>query len=245
MNIAFIGFGKVAYTLSRLIKSSDINFLTSTEKRSKDTIDLINKSNIEVYDSFREALENAEIIISTVTPSKAVKVADMYGPYCNGIYLDLNNISPDTSEKISNVVDNFVDGAIIGKIDSKNPTLFLSGENAHKLLFLNDFLNVNIISDNIGDASKLKLLRSTYTKSLSVLLIETYDLAKKLDLEDEFFDTLSITDGDDFKDKSLSRINNTLKSSKRKAEELEEILNYFNSDELDMVNVALNKLKQF
>ena len=245
MNIAFIGFGKVAYTLSRLIKSSDINFLTSTEKRSKDTIDLINKSNIEVYDSFREALENAEIIISAVTPSKAVKVADMYGPYCNGIYLDLNNISPDTSEKISNVVDNFVDGAIIGKIDSKNPTLFLSGENAHKLLFLNDFLNVNIISDNIGDASKLKLLRSTYTKSLSVLLIETYDLAKKLDLEDEFFDTLSITDGDDFKDKSLSRINNTLKSSKRKAEELEEILNYFNSDELDMVNVALNKLKQF
>ena len=245
MNIAFIGFGKVAYTLSRLIKSSDINFLTSTEKRSKDTIDLINKSNIEVYDSFRGALENAEIIISAVTPSKAVKVADMYGPYCNGIYLDLNNISPDTSEKISNVVDNFVDGAIIGKIDSKNPTLFLSGENAHKLLFLNDFLNVNIISDNIGDASKLKLLRSTYTKSLSVLLIETYDLAKKLDLEDEFFDTLSITDGDDFKDKSLSRINNTLKSSKRKAEELEEILNYFNSDELDMVNAALNKLKQF
>jgi len=243
MNIAFIGFGKVAYTLSRLIKSPDINFLTSTEKRSNDTIDLINKSNIEVYDSFREALENAEIIISAVTPSKAVKVADMYGPYCNGIYLDLNNISPDTSEKISNVVDNFVDGAIIGKIDSKNPTLFLSGENAHKLLFLNDFLNVNIISDNMGDASKLKLLRSTYTKSLSVLLIETYDLAKKLDLEDEFFDTLSITDGDDFKDKSLSRINNTLKSSKRKAEELEEILNYFNSDELDMVNAALNKLK--
>ena len=245
MNIAFIGFGKVAYTLSRLIKSPDINFLTSTEKRSNDTIDLINKSNIEVYDSFREALENAEIIISAVTPSKAVKVADMYGPYCNGIYLDLNNISPDTSEKISNVVDNFVDGAIIGKINSKNPTLFLSGENAHKLLFLNDFLNVNIISDNMGDASKLKLLRSTYTKSLSVLLIETYDLAKKLDLEDEFFDTLSITDGDDFKDKSLSRINNTLKSSKRKAEELEEILNYFNSDELDMVNAALNKLKQF
>ncbi len=245
MNIAFIGFGKVAYTLSRLIKSPDINFLTSTEKRSNDTIDLINKSNIEVYDSFREALENSEIIISAVTPSKAVEVADMYGPYCNGIYLDLNNISPDTSEKINNIVDNFVDGAIIGKIDSKTPTLFLSGENAHKLLFLNDFLNVNIISDNIGDASKLKLLRSTYTKSLSVLLIETYDLAKKLDLEDEFFDTLSITDGDDFKDKSLSRINNTLKSSKRKAEELEEILNYFNSDELDMVNAALNKLKQF
>ena len=245
MNIAFIGFGKVAYTLSGLIKSPDIHFLTSTENRSKFTVDLINKVNIEVFDSFGEALKDADVIISAVTPSKAVEVADMYNSSCNGIYLDLNNISPNTTKQIDNLVDNFVDGAIIGKIDSKTPTLFLAGENADKLLFLNDFLNVKIVSNKIGDVSKLKLLRSTYTKSLSVLLIETYDLAKNLNLEDEFFDTLSITEGDDFKDKSLSRINNTLKSSKRKAEELEEILNYFNDDELEMVKTAMDKLKQF
>lgn len=245
MNIAFIGFGKVSYTLSKLIKSPDIDFITSGENRSGDTIELINKADIQVYNSFYEALADADIVISAVTPSKAVEVAGKYGKYCSGIYLDLNNVSPATTEKINDYVDNLVDGAIIGKIDSESPTLFLSGKNAHELLFLNEFLSVKIISDKIGDASKLKLLRSTYTKSLSVLLIETYDLAKKLDLEDEFFDTLSITEGDDFKDKSLSRIYNTLKSSKRKAEELEEILNYFNSDELDMVNAALNKLKQF
>ena len=245
MNIAFIGFGKVAYSLSKLITSPDIIFSTSTENRSKDTIDLINKANIRIFDSFSDALKNADVIISAVTPSKAVEVADRYNTYCNGIYLDLNNISPYSTDKINGIVDNFVDGAIIGKIDSKNPTLYLAGENAHKLLFLNDFLNVNIISDEIGDASKLKLLRSTYTKSLSVLLIETYNLARKVDLEDEFFYTLSITEGKDFKDKSLSRINNTLKSSKRKAEELEEILDYFNDDELGMVKAALDKLKQF
>lgn len=245
MNIAFIGFGKVAYTLCRLIQSPDINFSTSTEDRSEGTIDLINKADIEVYDSFGEVLKNAEVIISAVTPSKAVEVADKYNSYCNGIYLDLNNISPDTTKQIDDLVDNFVDGAIIGKIDSKTPTLFLAGENADNLLFLNDFLNVKVVSDKIGDASKLKLLRSTYTKSLSVLLIETYSLAKKLDLEEEFFDTLSLTEGDDFRDKSLSRINNTSKSSKRKSEELEEILNYFNDDELDIVKAAMNKLKQF
>ena len=77
------------------------------------------------------------------------------------------------------------------------------------------------------------------------MLIETYDLARKLDLEDEFFDTLSLTEGDDFRQKSLSRISNTLKSSKRKAEELEEILSYFNDGGLDMVKVALDKLRQF
>ncbi len=245
MDIAFIGFGKVSYTLSKIIQSQDINFTTSCENRSKDTLDLINKANIQVHDSFDEALKYADVIISAVTPAKALEVADNYSKYCNGIYLDLNNISPDTTEKISKLVDNFVDGAIIGKIDSSSPTLYLSGKDAEKLLFLDEFLDVKIISDKIGDVSRLKLLRSTYTKSLSVLLIETYDLAKKLDLDDVFFEVLSITEGDDFKEKSLSRINNTLKSSKRKAEELEEILNYFNDDDLEMINTALNKLKQF
>ena len=245
MNIALIGFGKVSYNLFKLIDSQDINFSTSTEGRSQKTVDLINESNIEVFDSFREAVEKSDIVISAVTPSQALDVSRRYAQDFKGLYLDLNNVSPDTKSRINDVCENFVDGAVIGKIDSNNPTLFLSGINADKLLFLNDFLNVKIISGNVGDASKLKLLRSTYTKALSVLLIESYSLAQKLNLEDEFFDTLSLTEGDEFKDKSLSRISNTLNSSKRKAEELEEILNYFNDDDLKMIKTALEKLKQF
>ncbi|WP_407423705.1 NAD(P)-binding domain-containing protein [Methanobrevibacter sp.] len=245
MNIALIGFGKVSYNLFKLIDSPDINFLTSTEGRSQKTVDLINESNIEVFDSFREAVEKSDIVISAVTPSQALDVSRRYARDYQGLYLDLNNVSPDTKSQINDVCENFVDGAVIGKIDSDNLTLFLSGKNTDKLLFLNDFLNVKIISDNVGDASKLKLLRSTYTKALSVLLIESYSLAQKLNLEDEFFDTLSLTEGDEFKDKSLSRISNTLNSSKRKAEELEEILNYFNDDDLKMIKTALEKLKQF
>ncbi len=244
MNITFIGFGKVSYTLSKLIQSPDINLITSTENRSQDTIDLIKKSNVEVFPSYNEAIEKSDIVISAVTPSRAVEVAEKCRN-ANVIYLDLNNISPNTTLKINDIVDNLVDGVIIGKIDAENPILYLSGKDSEKLLFLNDYLDVKIISDNIGDASKLKLLRSTYTKSLSVLLIECYSLASGLNLEEEFFNILSLTEGDEFKNKSLSRINNTLRSSKRKAEELEEILEYFGDDELEMVKVALDKLKQF
>lgn len=244
MNIALIGFGKLSYNLVKLINSPNINFMTSTQDRSKNTIDLINQSNVEVYSFFDQAVESADIIISANSPSQAVETARRYGN-TDSIYLDLNNISPKTSNEINSLANNFVDGAIIGKIDSDNPTLYLSGVDAEKLLFFDEFLNVKIISDRIGDASALKLLRSTYTKSLSVLLIESYNLAKGLDLEDEFFDVLAVTEGDDFKQKSLSRISNTLKSSKRKSEELEEILDYFDVDDLDMVKTALDKLKQF
>ena len=244
MNIALIGFGKVSYNLVKLIQSSKINFLTSMQDRSKNTIELINQSDVEVYETFDKAIEYSDIIISANSPSQAIETARRYGN-TDSIYLDLNNISPKTTNEINSLANNFVDGAIIGKIDSDNPTLYLSGVNANRLLFLNEFLNVKIISDRIGDASTLKLLRSTYTKSLSVLLIESYNLAKKLGLEDEFFDALSVTEGADFKQTSVSRINSTLKSSKRKSEELEEILDYFDGDELKMVKTALDKLKQF
>ncbi len=244
MIIGFIGFGKVSRNLVKIINSDDIEFVTSAENRSSKTIDDIEKSGIEVLDTFKEVARRADVLISATSPKNALGVARQYGKYANGIYLDLNNISPDTTSKINESVCNLVDGAIIGKIDSDNPILYLSGKKASRLRFLNDFIQTKIISDNAGDASKLKLLRSTYTKTLSALLIESAEIARDNCLEDEFFSMLSLTEGDDFREKSLSRINNTLNSSKRKSEELEEIINYFDENELIMVKAALKKLSQ-
>ena len=243
MKIGFIGFGKVALNLVGMIKSEDIEFITSFEDRSKETIDNIKKADVNVLDTFIDVAQDSDILISTTSPKSALSVAQKYGKHSTGVYLDLNNISPDTTFKINEYAENFVDGAIIGKIDSDNPTLFLSGSDADKLLFLDKFLDVKIISDKIGDASTLKLLRSTYTKSVSAILIESYGLALKHDLGDEFFDVLALTEGDDFKDKSLSRIINTQNNHKRKCEELEEILDYF-GDDLEMVRAALKKFSQ-
>jgi hypothetical protein len=55
---------------------------------------------------------------------------------------------------------------------------------------------------------------------------------------------LALTEGDEFREKSLSRIRNTLDNSQRKSEELEEIIDYFDDDELIMVKAALDKLNQ-
>ncbi|WP_458454744.1 NAD(P)-binding domain-containing protein [Methanobrevibacter sp.] len=243
MIIGFIGFGKVAKNLIRLIKSDSITFITSAQNRSPKTIHNIEKSDVEILESFKQVAIKSDILISANTPSNALKVAEEYGKYVNGIYLDLNNVSPDTTLEINRHVDSLIDGAIIGKIDSDNPILYISGKQSEKLLFLNEFIDVEIISERIGDVSILKLLRSTYTKTLSALLIESSEIAKKHDLEDEFFDILTLTEADDFKEKSKSRITNTLNSKKRKSEELQQILDYFD-DDLIMVKAALEKLNQ-
>jgi 3-hydroxyisobutyrate dehydrogenase-like beta-hydroxyacid dehydrogenase len=244
MIIGFIGFGKVAQNLVKIIKSGDIDFVTSSENRSERTTENIGNSDVEVLDTFREVASKSDVVISATSPKNALSVAEQYGRYAKGTYLDLNNISPDTTSEINKVVDNLVDGAIIGKIDSDNPILYLSGKNASELLFLNDFIQTKLISDRIGDASRLKMLRSTYTKALSALLIESAELARNNDLEDEFFEMLSLTEGENFKEKSKSRIKNTLDGSKRKSEELEEIINYFDDDELIMIRAALKKLNR-
>ena len=244
MIIGLIGFGKVSKNLVNLIKSEDIKFVTSIENRSLKTIESIKESKIEVLDTFKEVAIDCDILISANSPKNALQVAKDYGKFTKGIYLDLNNISPETTFKINKYVENLVDGAIIGKIDSDNPILYLSGEKSKELLFLNEFIQTKKISDNIGDVSILKLLRSTYTKTLSALLIESTEIAREYDLEEVFFDILALTEGDDFKEKSISRINNTLDSSKRKSEELDEILKCFNKNKLIMVKAALEKLSQ-
>ena len=245
MIIGFIGFGKVSQNLVRIISSGDIDFVTSAENRSSETIDSIEKSNVEALDTFKEVALKSDILISATSPKNALDVARQYGKYAKGIYLDVNNISPDTILEISRSVENLVDGAIIGKIDSDSPVLYLSGEKASSLEFLNDFIQTKIISDKAGDASKLKLLRSSYTKALSALLIESAEIAKSNGLEDEFFDMLCLTEGDDFRQKALSRISNTINASKRKSEELEEIINYFDENELIMVKAASEKLSRY
>jgi 3-hydroxyisobutyrate dehydrogenase-like beta-hydroxyacid dehydrogenase len=243
MIIGFIGFGKVSKNLVRLIKSDDITFLTSFENRSLKTADNINGSGIEVADTFDEVALRSDILISANSPENALKVAEEYGKIAKGIYLDLNNVSPKTTLEMDEHVNNLVDGAIIGKIDSDNPMIYVSGNDCEKLLFLDEFISIKIISDNVGDAAILKMLRSTYTKTVSAVLIESSQLAQKYGLEDEFFDVLTLTEGDDFKEKSLSRINNTLNSSKRKSEELKEIIDYFDGD-LTMVRAALEKISR-
>lgn len=54
MKIGFIGFGKVARNLVRLINSENITFLTSAQNRSENTIKNMEESDVEILDTFKE-----------------------------------------------------------------------------------------------------------------------------------------------------------------------------------------------
>ena len=72
---------------------------------------------------------------------------------------------------------------------------------------------------------------------------------KKIDLEDQLFDILSITEGEDFEAKSNSRLKNSYKNSKRKVEEMDEALKFLDEISPDkkhfMTKAARNKFNLY
>ena len=251
MKFGFIGFGEVSYTLSKLLLALDFEILSSIEGRSQKTIDLINSLDLTLLDSFKDVAKESDVLISANSPDIALDIAKNYGNLTNGFFLDFNNISPKTVFEIEDILsdDKFIDSAIIGRVNSDELNIYLSGSKAQFLLDkikkeigskgidINkmDFkINVKLISDKIGDVSKLKMLRSSYTKGVSALLVESFELAEKLDLEEELWEILSLTENRDFESSSKSRIDSSKKASKRRYEELVEVLDFLdNVDDVD------------
>lgn len=245
MKFGFIGFGEVSYTLSEILLSKGFEVLTSTEGRSLKTQELVKSLDITVLDTFEDVASQSDILISANSPQSALAVALKYGSLTDGLFLDFNNISPNTAKQIENYLsdEHFIDSAIMGKVKSDELNLYFSGRKAEEFVanmknFIvknksNDDISVNItvVSDEIGDVSKLKILRSSYTKGVSALLVETFETAEKLGLNDELWEILSLTENSDFETSAKSRISSSYSASKRKYEELLEVLEFL--DDVD------------
>ena len=145
MKIGFIGFGEVSYTLSKIFFENGFDILTSVEGRSIKTKEFVDSIDyIELLSNFEEVAKEADILISANSPHSALGVALRYGSLTNGIFLDFNNISPETSKKIAHFIgdNHFVDSAIMGKVKSKELNIYLSGKLASKVEgFINDNLD--------------------------------------------------------------------------------------------------------
>ncbi len=245
MKFGFIGFGEVSYTLSKILLSYGFEVLTSTEGRSKKTKELVKSLDIPVLDSFEDVAQESDILISANSPQSALAVALKYGSLTQGIFLDFNNISPNTAKQIENYLsdEHFIDSSIMGRVSSEELNLYFSGRKAEEFVsnmrnFIRDTdapsnvkVNIKVVSDEIGDVSKLKILRSSYTKGVSALLVETFETAEKLGLSEELWEILSLTENRDFETSAKSRIASSKRKSKRKYEELIEVLEFL--DDVD------------
>jgi len=148
-----------------------------------------------------------------------------------GIY----NISPVTAKKALSFIKNgkTVDASIIGSVrKGLNVQIIASGSFAHEFARLNDYgMNITVIGSEVGQASAVKMLRSSFTKGISALLFETLYPAYKMGIDKEVLEYISNTEYEGFKDSAISRIISSAFHAKRRLEEMGEVIETLSESE--------------
>lgn len=164
-----------------------------------------------------------------------MEVADMVRA-CSfqGIYADLNAISPQRAKAIGQSMTDagteFVDGGIIGgpawKPDST--WLYLSGRAAKQVAecFANGPLVTEIIGDEAGKASALKMCSTANAKGTAALLCAVVAAAEKMGVREELEKQWSRHDSD-FPQKTLEKICRVAAKAWRFSGEMDEVASTF------------------
>jgi 3-hydroxyisobutyrate dehydrogenase-like beta-hydroxyacid dehydrogenase len=147
-----------------------------------------------------------------------------------GVYADVNAISPQHVTHIGQLMNDasveFVDGGIIGVPVWKQEStwLYLSGHSASHVAdcFRGGPIGVEIIGDEIGKASALKMCFAANTKGTTALLCAIVATAEKIGVRKELEKQWS-RDGSDFAQKTLVRVRNVAAKAWRFSGEMEEI----------------------
>jgi 3-hydroxyisobutyrate dehydrogenase-like beta-hydroxyacid dehydrogenase len=236
MRVGFLGFGEVASTLSIGLMENGAEICTCLVDRSNRTRRITEKTGVEICDSYKLLAENVDILISSVTPSNAVVVASMVGKHTNGIFVDINNVSPKTVNKALGMIENekTVDASIIGSVVRKGVgvKVIAAGRYAEDFAELNSYgMNISVVGHENGQASGIKLLRSAYTKGVSALLIESIYHGYKMGMDQEVLKYISETEGNEFMEAAISRIISSAVHAERRSEEMEQVVDMLSENQ--------------
>ena len=129
------------------------------------------------------------VVVSVCPPHAAEDVAEQVAA-CgfSGLYLDANAISPQRTVRIGETLTaagaSFVDGGIVGgpAWEPGQTWLYLAGERAAEVAACFDGgpLEVEVLSDEVGQASALKMCYAAWTKGSTALLCAIVTAADQL-----------------------------------------------------------------
>ena len=239
MKVALIGYGEVGRILAEDLTSqahSVVAYDTKLEVEGGNALrEHAAKFGVTLADSHVAAVQRAELVISAVTASQAVPVADAIAPgLVGGAYvLDFNSASPGAKIRAAEVVvaagGRYVEGAVMTSIPPyriKVP-LLLGGPDAAALqprLGQLGFVAAKVASDKLGVASATKMCRSVMIKGLEALVIESFTTARHYGVEDAVIASLQETfPGIDWEKQGAYFFQRAIEHGRRRSEEVREV----------------------
>ena len=197
--IALVGFGEaggiLGHDLARQgIEVSFFDILLRSKKARPAMLAKAAASGVHPKDTLRDAIHNAELVISAVTASSAASVAKESALLLQPgqFFLDINSVSPETKRGESRRFDkskgDFVEAAVMAPVPPQRikVPMLLGGKSAAALAprLQATGMNATAVSDQIGVASAIKMCRSVMIKGLEALAIESLFAARRYGAED-------------------------------------------------------------
>lgn len=197
--IALVGFGEaggiLGHDLARQgIEVSFFDILLRSRKARPAMLAKARASSVHPNETLRDALRDAELVISAITASSAPSVAKESAPLLRPgqIFLDINSVSPETKRNEARHFEkskgHFVEAAVMAPVPPQRikVPMLLGGKCAAELASRLQAcgMNATAVSDQIGVASAIKMCRSVMIKGLEALAIESLFAARRYGAED-------------------------------------------------------------
>jgi 3-hydroxyisobutyrate dehydrogenase-like beta-hydroxyacid dehydrogenase len=171
--------GQMGISIAASVKNSGYEVFWSSEGRSEATRLRAESQRIIEMPRLVDLCETCSVLISVCPPHAAETVADeALNHDFEGLYLDANAISPERAiriwKKMAGKGVDFVDGGIIGgpAWEPYRTWMYLSGKEALRaaMYFSGGPLETEVLGEDIGAASSLKMCFAAYTKGSTALL---------------------------------------------------------------------------
>ena len=182
--------GEMGAALGRVLRDRGHDVLWASSARSEATSRRAQAAGLDDVQSVQALVERSEVIFSVCPPHAARNVAHATLASA-GLLVDGNAIAPATARDIAAERDgsSFVDGGIVGPPPQSSGTtrLYLSGAQAFTIadLFEQSAVDARVVSENIGDASAVKMTYAAWSKGTAAMLIAIRDVARHYGVEED------------------------------------------------------------
>ena len=191
------------------------------------------QAGVQAHDSPQGLCEASDLIISAVTASSTLAVAQAAAPHLRPgmLFLDLNSASPGTKRQCAALVEgvgaHYVEAGVMTSVPPYGirVPMLLGGAHAAALAErLSGWgMDARVVSDRIGVTSAIKMCRSVMIKGLEVLVIESYAAARAYGVEDHMLPTLQETfPGIDWSAQGAYFFSRVVQHGQRRADEMRE-----------------------
>jgi len=237
--IGLVGYGEVGRILAEDLRARGVARVSAFDLKLAGDVaaplrEHAGAHGVTLAATHAELAAGADFIVSAVTASQAVPVAQACAPAIRAgtWFLDFNSASPGAKRRAAQLIDGaggrYVEGAVMTSIPPYRirVPLLLGGPHAAALAPLAGALgfDAKVASGKLGVASATKMCRSVMIKGLEAMVIESFTAARAYGVEDAVLASLAETfPGIDWERQGSYFFQRVIQHGRRRAEEVREV----------------------